>query len=137
MQKGNVCMSVSFNVERPAVDGKVIVSEKTVKKDNTAEKFYLVDEDKADKFIKQKKFLNTMNKTQRVMSGGLSVALGVLAGLYMPYGKNIGKVAAGIGTVVAAFFSLKFIDKVFDKYANKNNMKKFNASEIGKFDKIQ
>lgn len=120
---------MEFNVVNKLNDNKVLISETNKYAENQPVRYYIANQDNADKFIKTKKSLEMVNKFQKSMSGALAVSAGVLAGISIRGGK-VGKVATGIVTGAVTLIGALKLDKAVDNLSQKNNMKRMNVEEI-------
>lgn len=126
-------MPIVMNVVKQVSENKVLVSEKITTKNNSSEKFYIVNEDKVDRFIKVKKQNRSFNAFQQVMSFMLAPAAGILVALKTPVNKAV-KVPIGIALTACSYFLLNLVDKQFDQITNNINNNECNAQEISKED---
>lgn len=121
---------LELNVINKLDNNNVLISEQKKYSKNQPTRYYIAQEDKADKFMKTRKSLSMINKFQKSLSGGLAVGVGVLAGCAMKYGGKIGKVAAGITAGIATLGATLKLDQLVDNQAQKNNMKRLHVEEI-------
>lgn len=121
---------MEFNVVNKLNDNKVLISETNKYAENQPVRYYIANQDNADKFIKSKKSLEMANKFQKSMSGALAVSAGVLAGVSMKHGGKVGKIATGIAVGVATLIGALKLDITVNNLSQKNNIKRMNVEEI-------
>ena len=121
---------MEFNVVNKLDDNKVLISETNKYSENKPVRYYIANQDNADKFIKTKKSLEMVDKFQKSMSGALAISTGVLAGVSMKHGGKAGKIATGIAVAAATLIGALKLDKAVDNLSQKNNMKRMNVEEI-------
>jgi len=128
-------MSIEIGVvQSNLANNKVIVSEKKINKQHATEKFYLVDADKADKFIKCKKNNEFSANLQKGLSAAAAGSIGYLIGINMKSSSLLVKIGTGIVSAIGSIVGLSLIDSALDKWLNKIAMNKFKAAEIPKED---
>lgn len=128
-------MSIEIGVvQSNLANNKVIVSEKKINKQHATEKFYLVDADKADKFIKCKKNNEFSDNFQKGLSVAAAGSIGLLIGANMKSSNLLIKIGTGIVSAIGSLVGLSLIDSALDKWLNKIAMNKFKVTEISKED---
>lgn len=124
-------MSIDMGVIRYDVaDHKAIVYERKTGRGERQDKFYITDNDKADKFIKSKKNNNYSNQFQSGLSIITSLLVGLLIGTNIKKSNIFAKMAAGGISAVGSLVGLTAIDILLDKWTHKQVMKKAQAIEI-------
>lgn len=112
-------------------DNKVLISEKSqTAKQTLNQRYYVANEDNADKFIKQRKNVEQCNGFQKFCSPVLALCSGIVIGSEMKIGGWIGKTLAGLAAGIGVFHCCNVFDKAVNKMAEQNNMKHFNVEEI-------
>lgn len=122
-------MSISVEVVKNLENNKVLIREKSGTQKKPVERYYAVPQENADKFVTQKKVLDKNRKFQKIMTGSLSAAIGLLVGLVVKFGA-FGKTVAGLGTGLLALAGSTKADKIFDKKMQQNVMKNYNAEDV-------
>lgn len=123
-------MSIAVNVIKDAGDNKVLVSKKSISKNQAHEKLYLVDKDKSDKFVKQLKTNDTLNNTCDVMGVILSGTVAYQMGKNMKSGGIVGKVLTGALTGLGTLVCCAKFDQLLRKTTEQNNLKLFKAQDV-------
>ena len=118
---------------RKLPNNNVIVLEKNKKNQNQIqEKYYLVNQEVADKFIKTKEQNEFADNFQKGLTVAASGSMGYLISLNSKSSNLFIKLGTGIIGAVGSFVGFSAIDKTLDKFLNKTAMKKFNVKEITK-----
>lgn len=123
-------MPIAVNIVKNVGDDKVLVSQNYVSKNKVHEKLYLADKDKADKFVKQLKYLDNNNNFMNLMSVGLGGAVGYLVSSALSKSSLPAKTAAGVLSGLGALALAVKADMILDKYFRKTSLKTFGAKEV-------
>ncbi len=122
-------MSLSVSVVKNLENNRVLIQEKSGSQKHPVERYYVAPEENADKFIAQRKTLNTNNKFQNVMTYSLSAGIGLLVAAVLKFG-TLGKVISGVGVGLLSVFGSRKVDKMFDNRMQEINMKNYNVKEV-------
>jgi len=109
-------------------DGRVMVTASSVATPKIIKEVYLVKEDKADNFIKERKGIEMADRVQKGLSIGSAVVCGMAVASKMKagmIGKAFGALAAGFGV----FKVFEPLDKKLNKMGMENLLKR-NDAEI-------
>lgn len=96
------------------------------------DKFYLVKEDFADKFIQAKKGNEIANKWQKGLSIMTAASIAYLTSINTKSSNIFIKAATGFLSAVGSLVGLQILDIKLDKWRNQTAMKNFHAKEISK-----
>lgn len=122
-------MSLSVDVVRNLGNNKVLIKEKSGSDKKPVERYYIAQQENADKFIAQRKTLNTNNKFQHVMTYVMSAGIGLLVGAVVKFG-TLGKVLSGAGVGLLALISSRKVDKMMDKRLQQHVMKNYDVEDV-------
>lgn len=127
-------MTTEYNIIKKLPDNKIIIEE--TKKNNSKNhlKYYLLNEEHADLFIKNKKNSDLLTKTQSVLSMVVALSIALYVGMRTKTDK-IKNTLFGIGAGAITFAGGEIFDRWFKKNTDKRILKLFNAKEIQLDDK--
>ena len=111
------------------IDDKVLITEHQKSNPNAQTRYYLVKEEKADKFISAKNSLNFGDSFQKVAS----IILSGLTAFYVGTKVNsnaVVKTLAGLAAGVGVYAGAKKFDDVVGSNSEKNAMKHLEVEEI-------
>ena len=120
---------LELNVVNKLPDNKVLISEKNVKVPNSPVRYYIAGEDNADKFVKKRESLNTIDGWQKYMSMTVSAVTGILF-LTKVKSNALIKGLVGLTSGYGTYLGLRKLDDMVDVQAQKSNLKYFKAEEI-------
>jgi len=120
---------LEVNVVNKLSDNKVLISEKDRNVQNSSPRYYIANEDNADKFIKSRKNLNKIDGYQHIGTVALAACFGMLIGQKVKAGTVL-KGLAGLVSGMGVYACTNKFDKMVDKQAQKNNLKHYGLEEI-------
>ena len=120
---------MSVEVVKNIENNRVLIKESSGSKRKPIERYYAVSAENSDKFVSQKKMLNSNRKFQKVMTYTLSALVGVLVGAVVKFG-TLGKILSGVGVGAVALLGSLKTDDMLNKKMNKAAMENYNAEDV-------
>ena len=108
---------------------KTLVSEKKKPTDKKPCRYYILNEENVDQFIKRRKNLNDSDVCQHVATTSLAIVTGAYVGI-KKNSKKLVKVLSGLTTTAVLFAGFNQIDKYLDKKAQNKLKKVLDVEEI-------
>ena len=120
---------LEMNVTNRLGNGNVLVVAKDLNNPNNQKEYYSVKEENTDRFIKERKGLESANKFQKVLSVGTSIVGGVIVASKMKTNKVISGFV-GVLSAVGFLNVLGYVDNKLNEIGMKNLLKRNNAKNI-------
>ncbi|MCM1265187.1 MAG: hypothetical protein NC200_03225 [Candidatus Gastranaerophilales bacterium] len=128
---------LEFNIVNKLPDNKVLIKEKQKNDtDDKSSRYFIVNEDISDKFIKRRKSLDHRRKVHNVDSVIGAICCGIYTSFIAKPVKSskfmtgLIKSAVGIVTAIGAYNICSSIDKLYIAEKQKISLKNFKAEEV-------
>ena len=115
-----------LEIVRDVGNNKTLIKETENRKPAAPPKYYIADSGKVDNFIKSRKTLDSMDGLQKILSGVMALAGGILVGKNLKTLSIIGGIVSGL----AIYGVCDLLDKFIDKKTKQISMKKHNVEEV-------